>query len=166
MARLLAPWLAMIALAAACDGQAPSRVSGRAETRTAPDAKYALHDGIAVPEGVEIPRPVVESPGGEMAPGPVGPPAAPKEHKEDAVSIDDRAGLLAKAGSLLASGDADEAAGYADIVLIRNPDDAEALEIRGRALERTGDKEGAARDLDRCCRLLRDACCARGPAKP
>ncbi|MDD5305849.1 MAG: tetratricopeptide repeat protein [Deltaproteobacteria bacterium] len=166
MTRLAAPWLAMVALLAACDGQAPSRASGRASEPNGPGVRYTVHEGIAVPEGVAIPRPVVESPGGEMAPGPVASPAADPGRKEDIVSIDDRAGLLSKAGSLLACGNAAEAAGYADVILIRNPDDAEALELRGRALERSGDKEGATRDLGRCCRLLRESCCAKDPGAP
>ena len=171
MARARVPWLAAMALLAACDGQAPSRASARASEPDGPGTdgsgkRYAMHDGIAVPEGVDVPRPVVESPGGEMAPGAIAAPAAGPARKGDDVSIDDRAGLLDRARALLASGNAAEAAGYADIVLIRNPDDAEALELRGRALERSGDKDGATRDLARCCGLLRDACCARGPSAP
>lgn len=52
-----------------------------------------------------------------------------------------------------------DAAAVADVLLVLDPLDDKALELRARSLELQGDVAGATADRKRCCELGRSACC-------
>jgi hypothetical protein len=52
-----------------------------------------------------------------------------------------------------------EAISFADVLLLMNPKDLEAMEIRGIAQNKKGDKEAGNADLDACCKSGRISCC-------
>jgi len=101
--------------------------------------------------------PSAAGPGGEMIPGLAIPvPIAEADPGSAEIS---RAALLADLARAFEEGRADDAAAIADVLIVLDAKDAEAIEQRARALDLQGDREGAGADRKRCCELGRASCC-------
>jgi len=70
-----------------------------------------------------------------------------------------RADLLRFASDSMKKKDYDQAAAFADVLILMAPGDAESIELRARALIAAGDAAGGAADLKACCTLGRRTCC-------
>jgi len=151
------PWAILAIACAACGhGAASSEPHGNGARDDAGRGSGAT--ALPDPGGGED---LGASPGGDLVPSVLSLDRGAGSAPAPAQSIPnpDRDGLVASAGRALEEGRADEAAAYLDVVLLVDPGDAEALELRARSLEAAGDEEGALSDLDRCCELGRDECC-------
>lgn len=96
-------------------------------------------------------------PDDEMIPGLALPP--PDDGAAQAPTSASRDSLLEQLVAALDEGRAGDAAAIADVLIVLDPEDAEVLEHRARALELQGDAAGAADDRARCCGLGRATCC-------
>jgi hypothetical protein len=141
---LLAVLAALVSLASACND--PARVQ---------------HEGQGAPGSVPPttdPEPgTVVGPGGEMIPGLALP--AKLEGQGEIPAGASRDDLLAVLRRALDEDRGADAVAIADVLLVFDPADAEALELRARALDLQGDAAGAADDRKRCCDLGRAGCC-------
>lgn len=100
---------------------------------------------------------VTAGPDGEMIPGLALP--LPDDEAAQAPADASRESLIEQLATALDEGRTGDAAAIADVLIVLDPDDAEALEHRARALELQGDAAGAAADRKRCCGLGRASCC-------
>jgi hypothetical protein len=134
---------ALVMLATACND--PARVQHEGQTPAGDTTALADPDPHAV------------GPGGEMIPGLALPTKL--EGSGDIPPGADREDLLKALRRALDEGRSADAVSIADVLLVLDPSDAEALELRARGLELQGDATGAADDRKRCCDLGRAACC-------
>jgi hypothetical protein len=117
------------------------------------DGKRPQQDSAADEQAATAPA----GPGGEMIPGLAlptpfaGADAAPTEASRDT--------LIADLVRALAEGRAADAVAIADVLIVLDAKDAEAFELRARALDLLSDTEGAGADRSRCCELGRVSCC-------
>ena len=154
--------LLLIAAAAtalgACQGSGCARRGG--EGATSPAAGAAPAAPVAP---LELGG---EGPGGEMVPGLALPPGTSKPDQRrpgsaapDPARVDDQEQLLAAARQALDEGRPADALAIIDVLVVLDPEDPEVLELRAGTLDQTGDREGAAADRERCCKLGRRSCC-------
>lgn len=67
--------------------------------------------------------------------------------------------LLQFAKKSFEKGDFSETIAFADVLLLMNPTDLDAMELRGRAFKAQGDNVSSNQDLNRCCGGGRPSCC-------
>ncbi|MBW2277979.1 MAG: hypothetical protein JRF63_10825 [Deltaproteobacteria bacterium] len=135
--------LALALMAFACSEPRPLQHDGKRSEQATPKTE----ETTVQPAG----------PGGEMITGLALP--APIEGAKSAASDASREALLEDLGQALSEGRVLDAAAIADVLLVLDAKDAEALELRARALELHSDHEGAGADRKRCCELGRTSCC-------
>ena len=70
-----------------------------------------------------------------------------------------RAALLSSARSAMSKKEYSLAISYADVLVQKQPNDAEAVAIRAQALQASGATEEAKADFALCCELGQTACC-------
>ena len=107
-----------------------------------------------------------EGPGGEIVPGLAMPPqsegaptAAPGSSAPNPSRVERQEQLFEGARRALDEDRPNDALAMIDVLVVLDPEDPEAIELRARTLERLGDRDGSRADLERCCKLGRSSCC-------
>ena len=87
------------------------------------------------------------------------PTRTPGASAPDPAKVASQEELIADARKALDEGRPKDALAIIDVLVVLDPEDPVAIELRAQTLDRLGDLEGARDDRQRCCRLGRSSCC-------
>ena len=154
---LVAGWLAIAA--AGCHGPGSNSPTGGANS-----AGTGEEEGAG---GAGSPPTIGEGPGGEMVPGLALPPVSggrppantPGASAPDPAKVASQEELIDSARQALDEDRPKDALAIVDVLVVLDPEDPVAIELRALTLDRLGDHEGARDDRKRCCKLGQASCC-------